>query len=265
MTYHLFQIFFLLWLIAQAFVSDGSIDSRSDDSNRLKRLVGLKERLTYEAYYGFMKLGEAVVEQYQDTVYKGQRRRLLRTVVSSNPKLLFVGYKEEHFHSIVAHNDTTIYDLYYWKDDVDDKKLKIERFEFDYRNGRVIAWKEKGTPDTLSLKGPAISGPAVIYHTRMLGGTGKSTRIPIFINQKQYYISMQDHRRVETVENTTFGRTTEQAWFVDGDAAFDGPFGFSGKFKGWVLKDRHENVPLEGHVKVWIGSIKVKLTKYEIF
>src|SRR5690606_20127078 len=88
--------------IAMQQVPVGSESHASDDlveeSDRLRRLVGLKERLTYEAHYGFMKLGEAVVEQYQDTVYKGQRRRLLRTVVTSNPKLLFVGYKEERFH-----------------------------------------------------------------------------------------------------------------------------------------------------------------------
>jgi len=279
MTYKLLHIVLPLWLIVQSISgnsnrqpsgqdlnpADSSHISMTDESDRLMRLMGLKERLTYEAYYGFMKLGEAVVEQYQDTVYKGQRRRLLRTIVTSNPKLLFVGYKEERFHSIVTTNDTTVYDLYYWKDDVDDKKFKMERYEYDYRNGRVLAWKEKGGPDTLVLKGPSISGPAVIYHTRLLAGTGRTTRIPIFINQKQYQILMQDHRRTESIENSTFGRTHEQAWFVDGDAAFDGPFGFSGKFKGWVLKDRHENVPLEGHVKVWIGSIRVKLVKYETF
>lgn len=236
-----------------------------DDSARLKRLVGLRERLTYEAYYGFMKLGEAVVEQYRDTTYKGQRRRLIRTVVTSNPKLLFVGYKEEHFSSIIASNDTTVFDLYYWKDDVAGKKKKMEEYEYDYRNGRVIARKPKSKADTLRLRGPSISGPSVIYHTRLIAGTGKSTRIPIFINQKQHFISMKDYRRSEKVENSTFGNTHENAWYVDGDAAFDGPFGFSGKFKGWVMKDKYENVPLEGHVKVWIGSIRVKLVKYEKF
>lgn len=278
MTARLLQIILPLWLIVQSIGASDRLQpsntdtartystyGHSEDSDKLKRLVGLKERLTYEAHYGFMKLGEAVVEQYQDTVYKGQRHRLLRTIVTSNPKLLFIGYKEERFHSIVSNNDTTVYDLYYWKDDVDDKKYKVERYDYDYRNGRVLAWKERSGPDTLELKGPAISGPAVLYHTRMLAGTGKSTRIPIFINQKQYYISMQDYRKTEMVENTTFGNLQENAWFVDGDAAFDGPFGFSGKFKGWVLKDRHENVPLEGHVKVWIGSIRVKLIKYETF
>jgi len=235
------------------------------DDSRLTRLVGLRERLTYEAHYGVIRLGLAVVEQYKDTVYKGQKRRMLRTVVTSNPKLLLVGYKEERFHSIIAHNDTVVYDLYYWKDDVDDKKFKEERYDYDYRNGRVLAWKDKNRPDTLKLDGPSISGPGVLYHTRMLAGTGRSTRIPIFINQKQHFIDMKDYKRTEKIENATFGKTHEDAWYVDGDAAFDGPFGFSGKFKGWVLKDKHENVPLEGHVKVWIGSIKVKLIKYETF
>ncbi len=236
-----------------------------EESARLNRLVGLRERLTYEAYYGFMKLGEAVVEQYRDTTYKGQRRRILRTKVTSNPKLLFVGYKEEHFNSIIANNDSTVYDLYYWKDDVAGKKKKIEEYEYDYRNGRVIARKPRSKTDTLRLRGPSISGPAVIYHTRLIAGTGKSTRIPIFINQKQHFIDMKDYRRTEKVENTIFGNTHENAWYVDGDAAFDGPFGFSGKFKGWVMKDRYDNVPLEGHVKVWIGSIRVQLVKYEKF
>jgi len=252
------------WVQARSLPKE--IDSiELDDTARLNRLVGLRERLTYEAYYGFMKLGEAVVEQYRDTTYKGQRRRVLKTLVTSNTKLLFVGYKEEHFNSIIAKNDTTVYDLYYWKDDVAGKKKKIEEYEYDYRNGRVIARKPKTKADTLRLKGPSISGPAVIYHTRLIAGTGKSTRIPIYINQKLHHIDMKDYRRTEKVENTTFGNTHENAWYVDGDAAFDGPFGFSGKFKGWVMKDKYENVPLEGHVKVWIGSIRVKLIKYEKF
>jgi hypothetical protein len=258
----LFASFF--WIQADSLKNESST-IELDDSARLNRLVGLRERLTYEAYYGFMKLGDAVVEQYRDTTYKGQRRRVLRTVVTSNPKLLFVGYKEEHFSSIIANNDTTVYDLYYWKDDVAGKKKKQEEYEYDYRNGRVIARKPKAKADTLKLVGPSISGPAVIYHTRLIAGTGKSTRIPIFINQKQHFIDMKDYRRTEKVENTTFGNTHENAWYVDGDAAFDGPFGFSGKFKGWVMKDKYENVPLEGHVKVWIGSIRVKLVKYEKF
>jgi hypothetical protein len=126
-----------------------------EESARLNRLVGLRERLTYEAYYGFMKLGEAVVEQYRDTTYKGQRRRILRTKVTSNPKLLFVGYKEEHFNSIIANNDSTVYDLYYWKDDVAGKKKKVEEYEYDYRNGRVIARKPKSKTDTLRQIGRA--------------------------------------------------------------------------------------------------------------
>jgi len=230
----------------------------------LKRLVALRERLTYRAYYGFLTLGDAVVEQYRDTTYKGQRRRLVKTIVKSNPKLLLAGNKEEHFTSIIASNDQTVYDLMYWKDDIDDRKFKMERYEYDYAGKKVTAWKDKGQPVVLPLAGPSISGPAVIYHTRLLAGTGKSTKIPIYINQKLHYILMKDHKRTEKVENKTFGRTHEEAWYVDGDAQFDGPFGFSGKFKGWVLKDRHENVPLEGHVKVWVGSIKVVLVKYEV-
>lgn len=232
---------------------------------KLEKLVGLKERLTYEAHYGFMRLGQAVVEQYEDTTYEGQKRRMIRAVITSNPKLLFVGYKEEHFHSIIAHDDTTVYDLYYWKDDIDDREFGAEHYRFDYEAGHVLTWKFDGEPDTLDLDGPAVCGPAVLFRTRLLAGTGRSTKVPIYINQKRQYISMFDHRRTERVENTTFGNETEEAWFVDGDAAFDGPFGFSGKFRGWLKKNGQANVPLEGHVKVWIGSIKVKLVKYETF
>ncbi len=236
-----------------------------DVDPKLARLMGLKERLTYEAHYGFVRLGEAVIEQYRDTTYQGQKRRTIRAVITSNPKLLFVGYKEERFHSIIAHNDTTVYDLYYWKDDVDDREFGVEHYRFDYDAGHVLTWKFNGEPDTLEVDGPAVCGPAVLYRTRMLAGTGKSTKVPIYINKKRHYVVMSDHRRSERVENTTFGNTTEEAWFVDGDAAFDGPFGFSGKFRGWLKKTGHGNVPLEGHMKVWIGSIKVKLVKYEVF
>ena len=53
-----------------------------------------------------------------------------------------------------------------------------------------------------------------------------------------------------------------ETYYGEGESTIDGPFGFRGSFKSWYLAD-DLRVPLEAHVRVWLGNVRIKLIDYK--
>lgn len=204
-----------------------------------------------------------------DSLYEGHYVRYLRAIIRSNPHLPFVGNEEDHFSSLMAHNDTIPYELAYWKDNVDEKLPKEEFYILNYQAGKVYTFKRDKkhrnvvTKDTLSLDAPSICGPGMFYYSRIYAGTNSHIKVPIYLNQKKNYLTMEFSKKTDVLNSSAFPSGKVETFESEGDANFDGPFGFKGHFKAWFADDSLR-VPVEAHLRVWLGNVRVILIKYQV-
>lgn len=227
----------------------------------ISQVLNVKENMIYSVHYGFLTLGTVILEPIRDTTYHGSKAYYARTIIKSNPSIPFVGRKERHYHSIFAKNDTTAYGLSFWTDSIHDNEYNDSRYEYDYDNGFVYI-SEFGVPtDTLALDGHGDSGPSLHYITRLYAGMDANRIYPIYISNEKGMVDMNYTSKIDRISSEAFGGTVE-AYYSNGNAALKGPFGFSGAYKAWHSTNPCRT-PLEAHVRVWVGNVKVKLQSYE--
>ena len=226
-------------------------------------LLGLTERMTYSVHYGFLNLGTVILEEIRDTTYQKEPVYYSRTIIRSNPSIPFVGRKERHFHSIFSHNDTTAYGLNFWTDSIHDNEYLDTRYIFDYDKGMVYIYDFEELTDSLALDGPADSGPTLHLITRLYAGLDARKNYPIYISNERGDVDMQYTSKIDKVDSEAFGEKID-AYYSYGNANVKGPFGFSGAYKAWH-KTNDSRIPVEAHVRVWVGNVRVKLQKYEKF
>ena len=267
-------------LITLSFAGHGksSVSSRkfpgtgiSNDSIPLvQQLWKVREHLVYSVKYSIFNLGTVTVDVLHDTTYLGKRYRYFRTRIKSNPSLPFVGDKEEDFYSLMARNDTIPYEVLYWNNDVDDHIRFESLYKLRYDLGKVYTFKRKksGGPlipgDTLPLNQPSICGPAFFYLSRIYAGTHQNVSIPIYINQKKDSIQLYNSGKQDQMQIDAFGSKPKKVFESSGDAGFNGPFGFHGKFTAWFAEDSL-HVPVATNLHVWIGNVKVRLESYAAY
>lgn len=219
------------------------------------------EVFTYEVKYGFVKLGEVRVELIGDTLYNDTDAWNFKGIIRSGKGVPFVGEEENHYSSIFENHDSFPRELVYWKDDLDENKMDEERFEYDRDNGEVVYFLEGEPCDTLELEDPATSGPLYFYFSRLFAGGDTTTTVNMYLDDERGTIETDNTNERETRSYDAFDEEVE-AFYSEGDADVNGPFGFKGRFKAWFATD-DLRTPLEAHVKVWLGNVKIRLIDYE--
>lgn len=223
-------------------------------------LMRWHEVFTYEVRYSMFKLGEIKVELVRDTVYQEKKGWHLQTIIKSSPGIPFVGREENHYNSIFELTDNLPHSLVFWTDNVDEQEFDNSRYQFDYERNKVYMREEEET-DTLDLEEPASSGQLIFIISRLYAGTNETFKIPIFLNLEKGYIEVTNTTEREIREYDAFPEPVE-TYYSEGSSTIEGPFGFRGDFKSWYLAD-DLRVPLEAHVRVWLGNVRVKLTDYK--
>lgn len=237
--------------------------TQADDGKppELEEILEWKEIFTYEVKYSFFRLGQVRIEVVGDTLYGGRRAWWLRSIITSNSSIPFVGTEENHYNSLVAEGDSMPYTLLYWRDNVDEEEYGDSRYEFDYDSGRVFVHEKDEEPDTLELEGPASSGQLILLYSRLFAGSPSSYELPVYLEKEKGYIRAGNSRSTELREYEAFDQPVP-SYYSEGHADVNGPFGFNGNFKAWFLADELR-VPLEAHVRVWLGNVKVRLIDYK--
>mgnify|MGYP006977845406 CR=1 FL=1 len=227
----------------------------------MDELLQWKEVFTYEVRFSFFKLGEVQTTIVRDTTYQGEKMWWLRTIITSNPGIPFVGKEENHYNTLMVESDSLPYTQLYWRDNVDEQEFDSERYVFDYENEQVYYF-EKGAPvDTLELTEPSSSGQLIFYYSRLFAGTNKDYRLPVYLKQEKGYINGTNSTEIEMREYKAF-EDPVKTYYSEGNADIDGPFGFRGEYKAWYIAD-DLRIPAEAHAKVWLGNVKVKLIDYK--
>lgn len=255
-------IFIFIFLRASFATAQSAKNSMQENNNpSISGLLKWHEVFTYEVKYSFIKLGEIKVEVINNTLYRGEQAWHLRGIIKSAPGIPFVGREENHYHSIFQVVDGAPRELVYWKDNVDEGQMNEERYLYDYDSLNVYVYKNGEMVDTLDLEQPATSGPLMFFFSRLHAGEQISSRTFIYVDEQKGAIDMEytlktDEREYKAFENpiTTF--------YAEGEADFKGPFGFGGDFKTW-FSDDNLRLPVEAHVKVWLGNVKVRIIDYK--
>lgn len=226
----------------------------------MDELMQWKEVFTYEVKYGFLKLGKIRTEVVRDTLHRGEKVWWLRTIITSNHRIPFVGKEENHYNTFFVVADTLPHTVLYWRDNVDEEEFNDERYEFDYVNSRVYVSMEGEPVDTLKLEEPSSSGQLVFYYSRLFAGTDREYRLPVYLEREKGYINGKNYSEISRRDYEAFGEPVE-TFFSEGDADIDGPFGFRGSYKAWYVAD-DLRIPAEAHARVWLGNVKVRLIEY---
>lgn len=227
----------------------------------LSDILQWKEVLTYEVRYSFFKLGEVRTEVVRDTLHDGRRVWWLRSIIRSNSSIPFVGREENHYNSFIVAGDSMPYTELYWRDNVDEEEFNDSRYDFDYEAGKVYVTEMGEEPDTLELDEPSSSGQLILLYSRLFAGSNRSYRLPVYLEREKGEILGYNSRRTTMREYEAFEGPVE-VFHSEGDADVNGPFGFRGKFEAW-FRDDPLRVPVEAHVKVWLGNVKVRLIDYQ--
>lgn len=234
---------------------------QSERPPTMEELLEWKEVFTYKVKFGFFKLGEVQTEIVRDTTHQGEQVWWLRTIITSNSGIPFVGEEENHYNTFLVETDSTPYTKLYWRDDLDENEYEAEMYEFDYEKEKVYFSKMGEPVDTLSLEEPSSSGQLIFYFSRLFAGTDKDYRLPVYLEGEKGYINGTNSTEIEERDYDAFDDPVE-TFYSEGDANIDGPFGFRGKYKAWYIAD-DLRVPAEAHAKVWLGNVKVKLIDYK--
>ena len=224
-------------------------------------LMNVKETFEYEVKYGFFTLGWVDVEILPDSTLDGRKVHHMMTRIRSNSKIPFVGKDIVNYESLFSYNDTTFYAHEFWRDDIHDQIYDKLRVNFDRTEDLVYFFEEGEPTDTLALEEPASGGDIVFYHSRMFAGIEDSYELPVYIEGEKSTLTSSSSLETETRSYDAFDEEVE-TFLSEGTTDADGPFGFSGKFKSWFMTD-DLRIPVEAHVRVIFGNVKVRLIDYE--
>jgi len=232
-----------------------------DEPPTTDMLMNVKETFEYEVRYGFFTLGWVDVEILPDSTFDDRKVHHMRTRIRSNNKIPFVGTRIVNYESLFSHSDTTFYAHEFWRDDIHDEIYDKLRVDFD-REEDLVYFLEEGEPtDTLALEEPASGGDIVFYYSRMVAGIDEAYELPVYIEGEKSTITASSSSKTDMRRYDAFEEKVE-TYYSEGTTDADGPFGFSGKFKSWFMTD-DLRIPLEAHVKVIFGNVKVRLISYE--
>lgn len=219
------------------------------------------ETFTYEVRYSFFKLGQVKVEVVGDTLYNDNPSWYIRTIITSNSGIPFVGKEENWYNSIFMETDSLPKSQLYWRDNVDEEEYEDIRYEFSQSDMKVYAREEDGSRDTLDLEPYGSSGQMSFIISRLFAGTETLVQLPLYISLDKGYLTITNTKQMEEREYKAFEEPV-MTYYSTGHTTIEGPFGFRGEFKSWYLADSLR-VPLEAHVKVWLGNVRVKLIDYK--
>jgi len=227
----------------------------------MEQLTSVKERFVYGVKYGFLNLGEVEVITTPDTTYEGREMVHLRTIMRANHRIPFVGRRDIHYQSFSRFTDEWPYSFVFWRDDMHKEEYERYKIEFDRERDKVFFFESGEPTDTLALEDPASGGDVIFLFARMFAGTDRSYELPVYIENEKGEVTAMNSSQPDIRSYDAFPEPIE-AYCSEGVTNVDGPFGFTGNFKAWFGAD-DLRIPLEAHVRIVFGNVKVQLKEYE--
>lgn len=259
--YQYITVFLLLTQTVGELYGQASLSYDRSEPPTMQMMLDAREVFEYEVRYGFLTLGWVDVELLADTTWNGQKAYHLRTRVRSNRRIPFVGTKIVDYQNLFQYNEDWPYSFVFWRDDVHDDEFNTVRVIFD-REEDEVQFFEKGEPtDTLTLNEPASGGDIIFFYSRLFAGVPRAYMLPVYTEGEMGMVTSMSQTETRLRKYDAFEEPIE-TYYSEGRADIDGPFGFNGNFKSWFSAD-DLRIPVEAHVKIIFGNVKVRLISYE--
>ena len=234
---------------------------QSGEQPSMDMFIDAREVFEYEVTYGFLTLGWVDVELLPDTTVSGEKAFHLRTRIRSNSRVPFVGTRIVNYESIFQYNDDWPFSHIFWRDDIHDDDFDRVRVIFDRDEGLVHFYEYGEFEQSMELEEPASGGDIIFYYSRMFAGIEDEYVLPVYTENEKGYVRAasgpdQEFRRYDAFDDPV------PTYMSEGTADIEGPFGFRGRFRSWFSTD-DMRVPVEAHVRVIFGNVKVRLVSYE--
>ena len=224
--------------------------------------VQVKEDMTFEASYLFVKFGSVRFQMLGDGNYNGLSVCKLRAYVDSYSGIPFV-----NFHAVYETyvDPKTLLCLFNLRKEREGDSWVYTTTNLDF-GAKKIEWKQfkDGEPIKildLPLDTTYSNGVSFVYYLRGIcrNACGKRMHleIPFIDDTVRSSVSLTINEKKESCDAIAFDSPVE-AYRLSGHLNFTGTFGISGDFIGWMSADSAA-VPLKGDVKVLIGNVVVQL------
>lgn len=227
----------------------------------MQMMIDAREVFRYEVTYGWFTLGWIEVQLLSDTTYQDKQVYHLQTVMEANSSNILIGKNLVHYENLFQFNEKWPYSFVFWRQDLHDNEPNRARIVFDRDSSKVRFYERGELTESLDLVEPASGGDIIFYYSRMFAGIEEPYKLPVYIENELGYVTSQSSPETEMREYEAFSEPTE-TYKSEGHADIDGPFGFRGNFSSW-FSTSDLRVPLEAHVKVIFGNVKVKLISYK--
>lgn len=253
--------FVILFISLSELSAQSGLNYQSSEQPTMDMFMDAREVFEYEVSYGFLTLGWVDVELLPDTTVNGDKAFHMRTRIRSNNKIPFVGTRIVNYESIFQYNDQWPFSYVFWRDDIHDDDYNRVRVIFDRDEGMVHFYEYGEYQESMELEEPASGGDIIFYYSRMFAGIEDQYVLPVYTENEKGYVRAasgpdQEFRRYDAFDDPI------PTYSSEGKADVEGPFGFRGRFKSWFSTD-DMRVPVEAHVRIIFGNVKVRLISYE--
>jgi len=220
------------------------------------------EVASYEVKWSFIRLGTLRMEIGDTTRFNGIPVHSVRFFIDSNPMLFFVNMHSS-FESLI--DDDFRLHIFYADEHIDGVYYKTEyRFNYPDTLIHITMTDVEDTTHTiykeLPLEGSIFDGTSMITYARAHCSTPHQDSLMMLYEAKLGKVAIKFHKKYKKI--TIKNKQKLETIFLDGTLMLKGIAGVTGPFKGWFSRD-HQHIPLMAELKVFVGSVKLKLESWK--
>jgi len=256
-----FSLVILLTLAAPRLFAQSEFTFDREEPPTMEMMIDAREVFRYKVTYGWFTLGWIDVQLLPDSTFEGQKAYHLQTIMEANSSNILIGKNLVSYENLFQFNEKWPYSFVFWRDDLHDNEPNRVRIVFDRDSSKVRFYERGEFQESLELEEPASGGDILFYYSRMFAGEETPYELPVYIENELGYVNSKSSKEIEMREYEAFEEPIE-TYLSEGFADINGPFGFRGNFKSW-FSTSDLRVPVEAHVRVIFGNVKVRLISYE--
>jgi hypothetical protein len=228
-------------------------------------LLVVGEELEYNVSYAFFHLGKIIVRVVDRQEISGRVLYRAEALINSARGIPFV---DLHIR-FTSDFDENLFSYRWSAEDSSKSGIAMRVLTFEYDSGRVFMDKgkklptgefERETRDTAKITSRCQDGLSLFYFARGNLLQKATMNVPTFIEKEQVNTFFNFTNEIEDEEIDSVSYPIEVVDF-EGRADFVGVFGLTGGFQGRFSNDT-ARVPIVAWMKVILGSIKVKLVRW---
>jgi hypothetical protein len=244
--------------------------------NAQDKVLEVGEELTYEVYFGFIKLGKvnfkvtnSYTENKEEFYTAKAEMKTYEGVPFVNVNYIFETTMQSDEQNIK--NDKSqkkeVFATAFYSTEFKKKSITRIEYDFDYDKREIKVMKETDNElnDSMNVKFDENiryqDGLSIFYNARLQSFSNKNYNMPVFVNDKQSSLKYSFNINEDVVDIDLFDYDVK-AIKIAGVADFVGVMGLTGEFAGWLSADDYR-IPLKASFNVIIGSVTLELIDYK--